>query len=111
MKYCTYCGSAMEDEANYCPNCGGEAYDAGAEKPVAAEPEDLDVGYRIVLFSRGSCSLKTTKEVLCDLLGYTTATVEDLLENMPVEKRLPLDEHELWWKQKIVPIRNTNEIK
>ena len=85
MKYCTYCGSAMEDEANYCPNCGGEAYDAGAEKPVVAEPEDLDVGYRVVLFSRGSCSLKTTKEVLCDLLGYTTATVEDLLDNMPVE--------------------------
>ncbi|MBR4461681.1 MAG: zinc ribbon domain-containing protein [Erysipelotrichaceae bacterium] len=85
MKYCTYCGSAMEDNANYCPNCGGEAYDAGAEQPLAAEPEDLDVGYRIVLFSRGTCSLKTTKEVLCDLLGYTTSTVEDLLENMPVE--------------------------
>ncbi len=85
MKYCTYCGSAMEDEANYCPNCGGEAYDAGAERPAAPEPEDLDIGYRIVLFSRGSCSLKTTKEVLCDLLGYSTATVEDLLDNMPVE--------------------------
>ena len=85
MKYCTYCGSAMEDDANYCPNCGGEAYDAGAERPVTEEPEDLDVGYRIVLFSRGTCSLKTTKEVLCDLLGYTTATVEDLLENRPVE--------------------------
>ncbi|MBQ6559307.1 MAG: zinc ribbon domain-containing protein [Erysipelotrichaceae bacterium] len=85
MKYCTYCGSAMEDDANYCPNCGGEAYDAGAERPITEEPDDLDVGYRIVLFSRGTCSLKTTKEVLCDLLGYTTATVEDLLENMPVE--------------------------
>jgi hypothetical protein len=30
---------------------------------------------------------------------------------LPVEKRLPLDEHELWWKQKIVTIKNKNEIK
>ena len=85
MKYCTYCGSAMEDEANYCPSCGREAYDAGMKRPEEAEPEDRDIGFRVVLFSRGSCSLKMTKEVLCDLLGYTTATVEDLLDNMPVE--------------------------
>ncbi|MBR4422166.1 MAG: zinc ribbon domain-containing protein [Erysipelotrichaceae bacterium] len=85
MKYCTYCGSAMDDNANYCPNCGAEAYDAGMEKVITEEPEDLDVGYRVVLFSRGDCSLKVTKEVLSDLLGYSTTTVEDLLDNMPVE--------------------------
>ena len=28
-----------------------------------------------------------------------------------VEKRLPLDEHELWWKQKIVTMKNSDEIK
>ena len=75
----------MEDNANYCPNCGGEAYDAGAERIVTEEPEDRDVGYRVVLFSRGDCSLKMTKEVLCDLLGYSTSTIEDLLDNVPVE--------------------------
>ena len=82
MKYCPNCGSAVADSANYCPNCGRKinvltVYDE--------EPADLDSGYRVVLFSRGTCTLKTTKEVLCDLLGYSTSTVTDLLDNAPVE--------------------------
>lgn len=86
MKYCEFCGSSVANSANYCPNCGAplnnEARKAGT---LTSEPADLDVGYRVVLFSRGSCTVKTAREVLCDLLGYTTATANDLLDNMPIE--------------------------
>ena len=86
MRYCPYCGSSVANEANYCPNCGAALTD-GVKKVmgVTGEPVDLDSGYRIVLFSRGTCSLKTAKEVICDLLGYTPATASDLLDNMPIE--------------------------
>jgi len=30
---------------------------------------------------------------------------------LSVEKRLPLDEHDLWWKQEIKPVKNKGEIK
>ena len=86
MKYCSYCGSSVNNNANYCPNCGGAL--SGGTKDVMTvygEPVDLDTGYRIILFSRGTCSLKTAREVLCDLLGYTTSTSDDLLSNMPIE--------------------------
>lgn len=86
MKYCSYCGSSVANNANFCPNCGGALTDGTKTvTSVYGEPVDLDTGYRIVLFSRGTCSLKNAKEVLCDLLGYTPATASDLLDNMPIE--------------------------
>ena len=86
MKYCPYCGSSVANSANFCPNCGGAlSENRKTVTDVNGEPVDLDVGYRVVLFSRGSCSLKNAREVLCDLLGYTSTTASDLLENMPIE--------------------------
>ena len=88
MNYCPKCGTSVSSTARYCSNCGCAL---SSSEPVAYladladEPADRDDGYRVILFSRGTCSLKNTREVLSDLLGYTSSTVSDLLDNAPVE--------------------------
>ncbi|MBQ4424513.1 MAG: zinc-ribbon domain-containing protein [Lachnospiraceae bacterium] len=113
MKYCIACGKAIVDEtARFCPNCGHAIYTAQeivtgntlsflntddipyVEPTVIAEPEDVDEGYRIVLVSRGSCSLKTAREVIADLLGYSVSTVTALMDEMPVELADELNERQ-----------------
>ena len=116
MKYCVTCGAAIEfDDASFCPYCGRKIQTASeiVEKDtmeslwngistedvldaesVVVEPEDIDEGYRVVLISRGSCTLKMAKEVICDLLGYASATVTDLLAEMPVELADELNERQ-----------------
>ena len=100
MKYCINCANALDDSAKFCPNCGKPVYTA-TEATMADsrlmpgyEPEDLDVGYRIILISREGCSLKKSKEVLMDLLGYTSATIDDLFSEMPVEIADELNEEQ-----------------
>ena len=88
MNYCPKCGTSVSSTARYCSNCGCSLSSSGSVTSLAdlvSEPEDRDDGYRVILFSRGTCTLKNTKEVLSDLLGYTSSTVSDLLENVPVE--------------------------
>ena len=100
MKYCINCASVMDDTANFCSNCGKPAYTATeatiADNRLTAgfEPEDRDIGYRIILISRENCTLKKAKDVLMDLLGYTSATVDDLLSEMPVEIADELNEEQ-----------------
>ena len=86
MNYRKYCGNEVSDDARYCPNCGKPLTGTVVEtvSPVI-EPDDLEDGYRVVLFSRGTCNKTTAKEVLMDLLGYSSATVLELLDQMPVE--------------------------
>ena len=101
MKYCEYCGSAMSDDALFCSHCGAavkESTQNAAENTAVISPtsqaiqsltntvyQDQDTGYRIVLISRGTCALRTAKEVVADLLGYTTTAAGDLIEQVPVE--------------------------
>ena len=87
MKYCTNCGAAVEDTANFCSSCGQPfaTVTSNYVTGVLDEPEDLDEGYRVILFSRGSCKAATAREVIADLLGYSLTTVKDLMDEMPVE--------------------------
>ncbi|MBR0137167.1 MAG: zinc-ribbon domain-containing protein, partial [Erysipelotrichaceae bacterium] len=82
MKFCSNCGHLLEDSANFCSNCGKAV---NSDPVYDYEPEDLDVGYRVVLISRGSCSVSNAKELLSDLLGYSSSTAKDLLDEAPVE--------------------------
>ena len=91
MKYCVGCGHELNDDDLYCPKCGKRQSDeetvylADYLDEIEEEPEDLDEGYRVVLVSIGTCKKKTAREVLVDLLGYASSTVDDLLEEVPVE--------------------------
>ena len=48
----------------------------------------------MVLISRGTCTAKMAKEVICDLLGYTVTTATSLLEEVPVELADELNERQ-----------------
>ena len=85
MKYCSKCGNEINDDANYCPYCGTAVNTVMSVVSYEAEPEDLDYGYRVILYSKGTCTLRTAKEVLADLLGYSLATAGELLDCVPVE--------------------------
>lgn len=85
MKYCTYCGKALDDDARFCSNCGKAVGNTTVSSLFNNEPADIDVGYRVVLISRGTCSATTAREVICDLLGYTAATARNLIDEAPVE--------------------------
>ncbi|MBQ9036716.1 MAG: zinc ribbon domain-containing protein [Erysipelotrichaceae bacterium] len=86
MNYCSYCGSVVSDDARYCSNCGKPVNKTVVETlSTVNEPLDLDEGYRVVLFSKGTCTKSVAKEVLMDLLGYSSSTVLDLLNQVPVE--------------------------
>ena len=117
MKYCVTCGKAIEyDDAMFCPYCGKKIQTAteiveedtmaaiwngiSTEDPIdvepvtVLEPEDIEEGYRVVLISRGTCTAKMAKEVICDLLGYTATTATSLLEEVPVELADELNERQ-----------------
>ena len=117
MKYCVTCGRAVEyDDAYFCPYCGSKIQTASeiveedtvtsilsgisTEDPIdvepvtVLEPEDIEEGYRVVLISRGTCTAKMAKEVICDLLGYTVTTATSLLEEVPVELADELNERQ-----------------
>jgi rRNA maturation endonuclease Nob1 len=117
MKYCVTCGRAVEyDDAYFCPYCGSRIRTASeivqedtaasilsgisTEDPIdvepvtVLEPEDIEEGYRVVLISRGTCTAKMAKEVICDLLGYTVTTATSLLEEVPVELADELNERQ-----------------
>ena len=85
MKYCSNCGKLISDEANFCSYCGANVANVASIGSYEIEPEDLDYGYRVILYSKGTCTLKTAKEVLSDLLGYSLSTAGELLEYCPVE--------------------------
>ena len=85
MKYCPNCGKLISEDANFCPYCGTNVANVVSVGSYEIEPEDLDYGYRVVLYSKGSCTLKTAKEVLSDLLGYSLSTAGELLDCCPVE--------------------------
>ncbi len=91
MKQCIQCGYELNDDDLYCPKCGKKQH---SDEVMLAdylpyvkeeEPEDRDEGYRVILISRGSCTIKAAKEVLSDLLGYSLSTVKTLLDEVPVE--------------------------
>ena len=91
MKQCIQCGHELNDDDLYCPKCGkkqrSDEVMLSDYLPYVKEeePEDLNEGYRVILISRGSCTIKAAKEVLSDLLGYSLATVKTLLDEVPVE--------------------------
>ncbi len=85
MKYCSKCGASCADDARFCHYCGNSLAVNAVSTVVDVEPVDLEVGYRVVLFSIGTCKKSTAKEVLADLIGYTPSTVADLIKEAPVE--------------------------
>ena len=88
------CGAVLSDDLKYCPYCGTKLDLDRNEEIRSLEPADKNEGYRIILISTGSCKTNTAKEVLIDLLGYTSTTARELLDEVPVEIADELNERQ-----------------
>ena len=65
MKECKYCAAQMEDESNFCPNCGKAWEETAPEAQEAATPEEAPTPE----IKEGSKARKgQTLEAKCDLL-------------------------------------------
>ena len=85
MKKCNKCGSKLSNSLKYCPYCGTLLGRNIKKENQDNEPDDIKVGYKVVLLSKGSCTIKQSKELLHDILGYSLNTARELLEEIPVE--------------------------
>ncbi len=93
MVFCVNCGRALDDGMRFCPLCGtavsAEDSYGGATVPITEPPSSYDPAaasdYRVILFSRGTCSAANARALLRDILGYTASEARNILTMAPVE--------------------------
>ena len=99
MIFCTNCGRALDDGTNFCPLCGtAVAVGADADTTASAATDPIPVtqtvpvydpasaaDYRVILFSRGTCSAANARALLRDILGYSASEARNILNIVPVE--------------------------
>lgn len=81
MAYCPNCGQVIDVGARFCSNCGTQL----AAAPIRTTASSSATDYRVILVNRGSCTKAIANDVLNDLLGYTDAQADQLLDNLPIE--------------------------
>ena len=93
MVFCVNCGRALDDGMRFCPLCGTavSSADPSAETPapISGTTPSYDPAsasdYRVILFSRGSCSAANARALLRDILGYTASEARNILAMVPME--------------------------
>ena len=86
MAFCTHCGGQLQSDANFCPYCGQPV--AAAAAPVVNTPVMPVAGaqdYSLVLVSSGNCPRSSADDVLEDVLGYTSAESNMLVQAIPTQ--------------------------
>ena len=86
MPFCTNCGTQVLDTDNFCPKCGNNLRQSTPAQPAepAAPVLPADAIYRIVIADK-TCTKALAKEVIRDLLGYTSTVATALVDAIPVE--------------------------
>ncbi|MBQ6594420.1 MAG: zinc ribbon domain-containing protein [Clostridia bacterium] len=82
MAFCPNCGRALDVGARFCSNCGTQVSAAVVNTGSAASSA---ADYKVILVNRGSCTKAIANDVLNDLLGYTDAQADQILNNLPIE--------------------------
>ncbi len=92
MSYCSYCGTAIDSSMKYCPSCGAPltASTASLQTYTAVTEPAADADYAVVLVSRGTCAESTARDVLEDLLGYSSTDAKAILAAAPTEAAMNL---------------------
>lgn len=94
MPFCSQCGTQITESMKFCPGCGtrlSAIEDVRKEvllpdaQTNSADPGTTGGDYRVILFSLGSCATATARELLEDIMGYTTEQARQLATTTPVE--------------------------
>ena len=89
MPYCPNCGQQIDGTMRFCPGCGaalgGVNSTTSANTAYTGTVNQSANDYRLVLVSPGSCKTATVREILHDVLGYSTADAATLSAQVPVE--------------------------
>lgn len=95
MPFCSNCGYSVTEAMAFCPGCGTAL--AAQSAPTASLPASDSYtytntntqysggDYKLILVSRGACSIANAVHTLQNILGYTSAQARELVHAAPVE--------------------------
>ena len=79
MPFCANCGNRLDENMNFCPECGARA----AAVSGNVRPEKCD--YRVILLSVYGCSSADAVGIIRDMFRYTAPEAKGFIKNMPCE--------------------------
>lgn len=85
MSYCPYCGKEVSDDMAFCPSCGASLSSELRTYTVTDSVISNTGDYKIYITGLGSASKANVIDLLEDVLGYTTASATNLVNNIPVQ--------------------------
>ena len=83
MTYCSYCGSAIAEGSNYCPNCGAPIKTTAIANTTVV-PSGLG-DYQVYISSLGTANRADVIDLLEDTLGYSSATAASIVDSLPAQ--------------------------
>ena len=86
MSYCPYCGRQVSDDMSFCPGCGASLNSEVRSYTVTDDDPGVYSGdYKIYITGLGSANKATVIDLLEDVMGYTTSSATNLVNNIPVQ--------------------------
>ena len=85
MSYCPYCGRQVSDDMSFCPGCGAALNSEIKSYTVDTAVSTGGGNYKIYIASLGSAGKSQVIDLLEDVLGYTTTSAANLVNNIPVQ--------------------------
>ena len=92
MPFCSNCGYSVTETMSFCPGCGASLAAAPATLAAGDSYTYTDTNtqytggdYKLILVSRGTCSVANAVHTLQNILGYTSAQARELVHAAPVE--------------------------
>ena len=85
MSYCPYCGRQVSDDMSFCPGCGASLNNEVRSYTVNEETGDTYGNYKVFITGLGSARKAEVVDLLEDVMGYTTSSATNLVDNIPVQ--------------------------
>ena len=85
MSYCPYCGRQVSDDMSFCPGCGASLNNETRSYTVTEDIGSNYGDYKIYITGLGSAKKSNVIDLLEDVMGYTTVSATNLVNNIPVQ--------------------------
>ena len=85
MSYCPYCGRQVSDDMSFCPGCGASLNNETRSYTVSEDIGSAYGDYKIFITGLGTAKKANVIDLLEDVMGYTTTSATNLVNNIPVQ--------------------------